>query len=412
MAWLYNLLIKGYGTAIKAASLRNVKAQKWVEGRQNWPPKLKALLPSHPKRIWFHAASLGEAEQGLPVIQKLKKAYPDHFILLTFFSPSGYEHFPPHPAVDATFYLPLDTPENARQWVTLLQPEVVVFIKYEIWLNYFKALTEADIPTLIAPALFRPGQFYFKAPFRAVFLPVLKKLYRIMVQTEQSAHFLQQQEFNNVVVCGDTRVDRVLEIVNTPYEDPLAEAFSSGHTVLVVGSSWPQEEKLLAEALPHFPDLKVILAPHDVGEAHIGEILQRYGPENCERYSSGKLQGNRQLLIIDTIGKLSRLYRYGDMAWIGGGMGKGVHSTLEAAAYGMPVFFGPKHQSFVEPGLMLKQGVAFEIRDLKQLIASICNLISDQNLLADLSAKIRAFTRSRAGATEQIFEVVSKTLKA
>ncbi|MGB0176666.1 MAG: 3-deoxy-D-manno-octulosonic acid transferase, partial [Owenweeksia sp.] len=352
-----------------------------------------------------------EAEQGLPIMQEAKKTHPDHFLLLTFFSPSGYEHFAGNPAVDAVFYLPLDTPKQADDFVSILRPEAVVFIKYEIWLNYFRALEKNKIPTILAPAIFRPGQFYFKKPFRSVFLPVLKRLHRIMVQNESSLVLLQKEGFTNVEVCGDTRVDRVLELTETPFEDELVSAFCKGHTVLIVGSSWPEEEEMLRSILPHFPHLRVILAPHDIGVDHLQGISSTFGSDNCEWYTSGNLLDNRQVLVVDTIGKLSRLYRFADMAFIGGGFGKGVHSTIEAAAYGIPVLFGPNHHSFVEPGDMIRNGFGFEVGSPDELRRILHELVTQPQKLKDLSDRAQQFIRSRSGAVHNIFSVLDKIIR-
>ncbi len=412
MNWLYNLFIRTYGTGIRAASLRNIKARKWIEGRENWRTKLRELLPrSEQSKIWFHAASLGEAEQGLPVIQAVKKAYPHHFILLTFFSPSGYEHFADNPAVDGVFYLPLDTPAQAADFVSILKPEAAVFIKYEIWLNYFKALEKQNVPVVLAPAIFRPDQFYFKAPFRSVFLPLLKRLHCILVQNEASLKLLQSKGFSNVKICGDTRVDRVLELAHSPFEDVLTARFVKGCTTLIAGSSWPEEEEILARLLPKFPELRLILAPHDISPAHLKAIEQTFGAANCEWYSSGKLTGNRQVLVVDTIGKLSRLYRYGQIAFVGGGFGKGVHSTIEAAAYGMPVLFGPKHQNFMEPKDMIGHGFGFEVHNFEDVYRTVKLLLSQPEKRCQLSQQAIAYLSSCSGAVDKIFSVLKMIIR-
>ena len=410
MDWLYNLFIQGYGTGIRLASTNNEKARKWLHGRKDWRKKLKEQLPEHADVVWFHAASLGEAEQGLPIIQALKRKYPHYHTLLTFFSPSGFEHFKGDPSVDQVFYLPLDTPGQARDFVRIANPRAAVFIKYEIWLNYLKALDQENISVILAPALFREDQFYFKSPFKGLFLPYLKKLHRILVQNQNSYDLLKKQGFDNVEVCGDTRIDRVLEIVKTPFEDDLVAEFCGDHTVLIAGSSWAPEENILAEVLPQFPKLKLILVPHDISPSHLENISRNFGTTNCEWYTSGTLQGNRQVLVINAIGKLSRLYRYGHIAVVGGGFGKGLHSTVEAAAYGMPVLFGPRHRNFVEPGEMIAHGCGFEIHDAGDLQKTLNELLSNMDNIRSVSDKARGYIHSRAGAVNRIFSVLEEVI--
>lgn len=412
MRWLYNTAIKAYGTGIQTASFFHPKARQWVKGRSQWRERLEDALKPSKQWLWFHAASLGEAEQGLPLMEGLKKLYPEKRILLTFFSPSGYEHFPPHPAVDRTFYLPLDTVRASRDFVEILRPELAVFIKYEVWLNFFRALQRTEVPTVLAPALFRSDQFYFKAPMNSVFLPVLRKLNHILVQNQASKEVLETHGFANVTVCGDTRADRVLDLARSSFSDPLIARFCQDHYILILGSSWPEEEKILADLLTEAPDtMRFIMAPHLINPEHLQSIERLIGAHRCEWYSSGRLQGQRSVLVLDTIGLLSRTYRYAHSALIGGGFGRGVHNTLEAAAYGLPVFFGPNHRDFVEPGEMIEKGFAFEITTIHKMKSLLFRMQEDHQWQEELSRKAKQYLSAKAGAVEVILEKLQQLLK-
>lgn len=412
MIHLYSFFIRAYGFSISVASLFNKKAKKWKSGRKNWRSKLKALIEKDKNVIWFHAASLGEAEQGLPIIEKLKSKSPKTSVLLTFFSPSGFENFNPNPAVDYVFYLPLDTKQNAKDFVSIVQPKLAVFIKYEIWVHFYNQLYKNNIPNLLAPALFRDNQIYFKPLARNFFLPVLKNLNHLFVQDHNSKQLLESFDVDNVSVCGETRLDRVIDLVNTPFDDPIIKNFCNNQKVLIIGSSWPLEEAILNKTLHLFPNLKVIIAPHHIDQDNIRRIQQEFAAFKICTYSDfDSSQNNCQILIIDNIGLLSRLYRYGDITFIGGGFGAGLHSTVEAAAYGLPVIFGPNHSSFIEPKEMITDGFGFEINTVEDFSTILTTLMSNQELLQNTSSKAKSYIQSKSGASTIISNHIEDLLE-
>lgn len=406
---LYNLGIRSYGLGLRIASLFNDKARDWAKGRQHLFSEIRNSISPGDAILWFHAASLGEAEQGLPVMQRLKKEFPQKKILLSFFSPSGMNHFKHKEVADYIFYLPLDTPGNARQFLDAVKPELAFFIKYEIWPNFFRETQKRDIPLVIAPAVFRPGQFYFKKPHSSFFLPLLRKAGSIMVQDERSQRLLSEHSVTSKVV-GDSRFDRVMQNTRTAFEDETLEKFSSGSFTIIGGSSWEPEEKILKEVLQQNPEVSLVLAPHDIKKENIDRLVKLFGKDSF-RYSAKPTEpGKYRVCIIDNIGMLSRLYRFGQVALIGGAFGKGIHNSLEAVAYGLPVFFGPKHQNFIEPAEMLKRGFAFEIQSATGMQEQLKLMISDRDYLQELSAKAKAYVEEKAGSVEKITLEVEKLL--
>ncbi len=409
---LYNLGIRSYGASIKIAQYFNAKAKSWVTGRKGLYRKLKETINQADEILWFHAASLGEAEQGVPIMQQLKKEFPQKKILLTFFSPSGMEHFKNNGLADYIFYLPLDTKANAKKFLNAVNPELAFFIKYEIWPNFFKQIQNRDIPLIIAPAIFRADQFYFKAPHKSFFLPILKEVNRILVQDENSKNVLTENGISNVDVCGDSRFDRVKQNVAAPFENDVLEQFSKNQKVLIGGSTWTQGEIILKEVLDQNPELKIILAPHNIRPENIQRILKLFGESHAFAYSKAptNLQDYR-VCIIDNIGLLSRLYRFGQMAYIGGAFGKGIHNSLEAAAYGFPLFFGPNHTSFIEPAEMMAEGFAFEIKTSADLQKALKPLLEDGHRLKQLQSKALQYVDGKAGAVDMIVGEVKALLK-
>ncbi len=398
----YNLAIRSYGKGIRLASLFNKKASEWHRGRVDLFERLQAELSGVEKIIWFHAASLGEAEQGLPIMRRLREIKPDHKLLLTFFSPSGMNHFTHKEVADYLHYLPLDTPANARQFLDIVKPELAFFIKYEIWPNCFKEIQQRKIPLIIAPAIFRPDQFYFKSLHRDYFLPILQEVDEILVQNQASKDLLAEHAISSTVV-GDSRFERVLENSQAPFVDPVLEEFSHNATVLIGGSTWEPGEKILKEILSLNPSLKIIIAPHDISSANIERVEKLFGKEVAFRYSRATTgSSEKRVCIIDNIGKLSRLYRYGDVAYIGGAFGKGIHNSLEAVAYGLPVFFGPNHQNFIEPRAMIEAGFAFEISKVEDMQAQLEPMLQQAELLQQRSALARAYIEAGSGSVEKI----------
>lgn len=407
---LYNLGIRTYGLALQTASLFNEKAKDWRLGRKNLFRKLEENIGDDEEILWFHAASLGEAEQGLPVMQQLKAVYPHKKILLSFFSPSGMQHFKHREVADHIFYLPLDTPYNARRFVEIAKPQLAFFIKYEIWPNFFHEILERKIPLVIAPAVFRPEQFYFKNPHKSFFLPLLRKCSSIMVQDDRSQHILHQHKVESQVV-GDSRFDRVLQNTQAPFEDEVLEKFSAGSFTLIGGSTWEPEEKILRQALKKFPEVNLILAPHNIKKENIDRLEKFFGDISF-RYSAKPDQPqNFRVCLIDNIGMLSRLYRFGQAAFIGGAFGSGIHNSLEAVAYGMPVFFGPKHHNFVEPAEMLEDGFAFETSKASEFQEQLKPLLDKPEYLTEVSDAARNYVMQKAGSVEKIVAEVRKLLR-
>jgi 3-deoxy-D-manno-octulosonic-acid transferase len=408
---LYNVGIRSYGLSIRLAQYFNAKAKSWVAGREGIYRNLKTSITKGDSILWFHAASLGEAEQGVPVMQQLKREFPDKKILLTFFSPSGMDHFKNNGLADYIFYLPLDTKANAKRFLDAVKPELAFFIKYEIWPNFFKQIQKRNIPLIIAPAIFRADQFYFKAPHRSFFLPILQKVNSILVQDENSKKVLNENGVTHVQVCGDSRFDRVKQNVATPFENVVLEEFSKGQKVLIGGSTWSPGETILKEVLEQNPELKMILAPHDIRPENIQRILKLFGKD---AFAYSKPPGNftnYRVCIIDNIGLLSRLYRFGQMAYIGGAFGKGIHNSLEAAAYGLPLFFGPNHTAFIEPAEMIAEGFAFEINRAADLQTFLKPLLESETQLNKLRAKALDYVDRKAGAVEMIAGEVRALLK-
>jgi 3-deoxy-D-manno-octulosonic-acid transferase len=340
-----------------------------VLGRKGWEARLRAQIPADRKVLWFHCASLGEFDQGLPLMKSMKEEDPSLFLLVSFFSPSGMEHYQKRePMVDSACYLPLDTLHNARTFVQIVQPVKAVFVKYEFWPNFLRALAEKNIETIAVSAIFRPKQIYFRW-YGGFFRRALKHVRYFHVQNEESKNLLESIGLHNSTVSGDLRYKRVSqakELAMQTSNEVLAH-FTSGSTTLILGSSWPKEEGIVRDALPNLGTIKLIIAPHDVSESHIRAIQADF--PDALRYT--QLDATRdatqlahaQILIIDCIGQLSSAYRYGTIAFIGGGFTGNLHNILEPAVYGLPLLFGPKHSKFPEADLFLQKGFALEVNN-------------------------------------------------
>jgi 3-deoxy-D-manno-octulosonic-acid transferase len=353
--------------------------------------------------IWFHAASLGEFEQGRPMIETIRMRYPQYKILLTFFSPSGYEVRKNYEGADVICYLPFDTPFKVRKFLYLANPSIAVFIKYEFWLNYLTELKKRGIKTYLISAIFRPSQLFFKW-YGAWYRKALLCYERLFVQDEDSRTLLAGYDIDNVEVCGDTRFDRVLEIQQNARLLPEIEVFAEkSKLILIAGSSWPEDEEIIIPYFNAHPEVKLIIAPHEIHREHllyIQSLLNRPSirlSEACE----DSLRTN-ECLIIDSFGLLSSIYRYGDVAYIGGGFGGGIHNTLEAAVYGIPVVFGPKYHKFKEAKSLIACGGGFSVDSENAFAGCIDNFISDPELCRIAGAAAGDFVDKNAGATEKI----------
>jgi 3-deoxy-D-manno-octulosonic-acid transferase len=385
----------------------NTKAKLWLKGRKNIFDRITSILKPSEKRIWVHASSLGEFEQGRPVIEKLKELRPDYKIVLTFFSPSGYEIRKDYKGADYIFYLPLDTRENAARFIDLVKPEKVIFIKYEFWYNYLTAIKYRRIPLYLVSANFRKEQHFFKW-YGGWFRELLYNFEHIFVQNERSANLLKSININCITIAGDTRFDRVYSIATSSRELPEVKNFVGSTFCLIAGSTWEPDEELLIKYLNETSHpVKMIIAPHEIKEAAIEGMIGKLNKKTV-RYSQLKNTGNADVLIIDNIGMLSSLYRYGKVAYIGGGFGKGIHNILEAATFGLPVIFGPNYHKFQEAVNLSKAGGAFPIIDYPVLKSTLDDLIEDtakNNYCSEISRK---FVENNLGATNIILEKLLK----
>lgn len=402
MSFFYNFGIALYTLLIRLASLFNPKAKAWVKGREGWKKELEGAFSKGDKVIWFHAASLGEFEQGRPVIEALRKDDPSYKIFLTFFSPSGYLQKKDYEGADKVMYLPPDCKSNAIHFVKVLQPVMAVFIKYEFWYNYISVLEKAKIPSFLISALFRKGQPFFKW-YGGWFMKRLQGITHFFVQDEASAEMLKTIGIEQLTVSGDTRFDRVADILKNKTEHPDIAAFCEGNKVLLVGSSWAPDEEILASIPDAFPDLKIIIAPHEVKEDRIKEVCNTFTSLSV-RYTRDEPSSwnDHQVLIVDAIGVLSSIYRYADIAYIGGGFGSGLHNIQEPAVNGMPVIFGPKFDKFREAKDLVKLGGAYTVNSASDLTALIGDLLNDKQKFTNSCKISREYMLENTGATETI----------
>lgn len=406
--FLYNTGIALYSAAIFAASAFHRKASLLHKGRKQVFAYLGAHTSAGEPYIWFHAASLGEFEQGRPVMEALKKRHPETRILLSFFSPSGYEIRKNYAGADLICYLPADTKANAVRLLDTVPLKAAVFIKYEFWTNYLTELNRRGIPAYSIAAIFRKDQFFFK-PGGSWYRQVLYRFRKIFVQDSESLGQLMEFNLTNALVAGDTRFDRVKAVAETARRFPEIESFTANcRQVIVAGSSWPQDEELLARYLNEHPDTKLILVPHEIHESHLAGIA-RLLPKS-RRYTQLSAAGfaSLQCLVIDTIGMLSSVYQYATIAYIGGGFGVGIHNTLEAAVWKVPVVFGPNYQKFREARELIAQGGGFSISNYEELCLRF------GALFADKSAGTRAgdYVQANTGATPLIIDQLSNDLYA
>jgi 3-deoxy-D-manno-octulosonic-acid transferase len=411
MEFIYNLGIQLYTLAIRFSALFNPKARQWVNGRKKIFKTIESAMAGKDKVAWFHSSSLGEFEQGRPVIEAFRKQFPNYTIILTFFSPSGYEIRKNYPGADYVFYLPADTPSNARKFCDLVKPTVVFFIKYEFWYNYLNQLQQRHIPIYLFSAIFRPQQLFFKS-YGKWYRKMLTYFKTIFVQDVHSQALLTRIGIDNVEVGGDTRFDRVYDLVSQAKELPLVEKFVEGAKVIVAGSTWHKDEDYLIEYINQASkNIKLIIAPHEVHKANIDRLV-----ELCDgmsvKYSEAKPDHLEQarVLIIDSIGILSSLYRYGQIGYIGGGFGKGIHNTLEAATYGVPVVFGPKYHKFLEACQLIELGAASTFHLFEELKDILDMLITypEQRLIAGKAAA--NFVNDTRGGTKLLMERLSETI--
>ena len=411
---MYNLIIYIYQLGVMIASLFNEKVRKMWQGECEAIRILKEKVDPNAQYVWFHAASLGEFEQGRPLMEQLRKEHPEYKILLTFFSPSGYEVRKNYEGADIICYLPLDTITNARRFLRTIRPVMAFFIKYEFWYNYLHILRHHGIPVYSVSSIFRPGQIFFRWYGRQ-YSHVLKCFTRFYVQNEVSKELLAQIGIKDVQIVGDTRFDRVLQIKAAAKQLPIVESFCQQPTpdspqpkVFIAGSSWQPDEEIFIPWLNEHPDWKVVIAPHVIKEDHLQQIEKLLEGRKVARYTSLEKQDSLKslekldVLIIDCFGLLSSIYRYADVTYVGGGFGVGIHNTLEAAVWDVPVFFGPNNQRFQEAQGLKQCGAGLEISNAEDFRRLMQGFVDNPALAKELGEKAGAFVEQMTGATKKI----------
>jgi 3-deoxy-D-manno-octulosonic-acid transferase len=399
MLLLYNLGLRVYYVLIRFFSLFNKKAALWINGRRH------VKYTPFNQCIWFHFASLGEFEQGRPVLEQIKTEHSQSKIVITFFSPSGYEIRKNTPLADAVYYLPLDTAQNAREFIATINPTLAIFTKYEYWYHYFNELHNRQVPLYIISGIFRPNQVFFKW-YGSLHRRMLSFVSHFFVQDEQSKQLLQSININNVTVSGDTRFDRVWANAQNPKSLPEIAGFKNNQKTFIAGSTWPADEELIATLINQYPDWKFIIAPHEISEEKINKLINLL-PENSTVRFSQISNLTSQTLIIDNIGMLSSLYQYGEIAFIGGGFGAGIHNTLEAAAFGLPVIFGPNYDRFKEAKDMIALGAGFSISDEASLKQVVGELVNDAAFYDNAHKKAESYVADNIGATKAILAYIN-----
>ena len=417
---IYNIVIYFVLWGIAIASLFNEKVRKMWRGEREAFRILKQKVDPNAKYIWFHAASLGEFEQGRPLMERIRKDYPQYKILLTFYSPSGYEVRKNYEGADIICYMPVDTRLNAIRFLRLVRPVMAFFIKYEFWSNFLHILKHRNIPTYSVSSIFREDQVFFKWYGRS-YAGVLKCFTRFFVQNEESKRLLEGIGITAVDVVGDTRFDRVLQIKEAAKQLPICEAFRTGvassqsadvphhdFKVFVAGSSWPPDENIFIPFFNEHKDWRLLIAPHVIAEEHLKLILSLIKGKKVVRYTQTTPEeaAEADVLIIDCFGLLSSMYNYGDVAYIGGGFGVGIHNTLEAAVWDMPVIFGPNNKKFQEAQGLLKSGGGFEINTYEDFSGLMSSLMNDETFLKQAGDKAGAFVAHLAGATDKVLASV------
>lgn len=404
MRILYNIVIYTYTGIIHLVALFNNKASLWVKGRKEWYKKLDEAISPGTGIVWVHCASLGEFEQGRPVIESIKARNPETRIVLTFFSPSGYEIRKNYPLADYTCYLPADTPSNARKFVKRLNPEYVIFIKYEYWNNYISELYKKEIPTYLVSAIFRKKQIFFRW-YAKFFRNLLKKFTHVFVQNSESSELLKGIGLSEVTLAGDTRFDRVLQIAAAAKDLPIIEKFRGNEKLFLAGSSWKTDEEIIARYINKYPlTMKWLFAPHEVDRPNIDRLEKMFNG-SAVRYSEiEKGSGEKRVLILDNIGMLSSVYRYAYVAAIGGGFGKGIHNILEPASWGIPVVFGPNHENFNEAKDLIAGGGARTFSNYPEFEQCINHWVSDEQMYKADASTARTYVIRNAGATKIITE--------
>ena len=402
---LYNFCVAVYARLIALASLWNPKAKLWTTGRKNVFERMARAISPSDRIVWIHVASLGEFAQGRPLMEQIRKQYPEFKILLTFFSPSGYEVRKDYKGADYIFYMPIDTPRNVGRFLDIAHPEIAVFVKYEFWLNYLRQLKARGTRTYVISSIFRRNSIFFRS-YGFLWRQALDAFDRIFVQNEESRELLHGIGFDNVIVAGDTRFDRVAAIAEAVKRIDAIETFKGDAPLFIAGSTWRPDEEILMELIADNPRIKFVIAPHEMDEARINRIMtQTCGRAVRYTHCDAQSLARSQVLILDTVGILASVYRYASWAYIGGGFGVGIHNTLEAATFALPIAFGPNYAKFKEARDMVALGAATKVESAEELKRWFAPLRDDSVLRAKVSSTAKDYTVKNQGATSLIMRV-------
>lgn len=404
--WFYNLGIVIYTILIRLVSPFYPKARQWSEGRRGMIERMSVDMADAENVVWIHVSSLGDFEQGRPLVDYVKANYPDYKILLTFFSPAGYEVRKNYPNADYVYYIPADTRREVCRFLDVVRPKVVVFVKYEFWLNMLIELRNRNIRTFIVSSIFRKNSIFFN-PFGGIWRKALHSFETLFVQDEASKRLLAEIGVTNVVVAGDTRFDRVIAIAESAERVDVVEQFKGGSRLFVAGSTWGRDEEILLPLINGNPDIKFVVAPHEMDEGRIEHLLREV-KGGAVRYTQLEQSNfaDKQVLILDTIGLLSRVYGSADWAYVGGGFGAGIHNTLEAVVYGLPVAFGPKYRKFKEACDLISLGVGKSVADSAELKMWFDTLRDDSDKLAKIADLAKEYTLKQRGVTERLVKMI------
>lgn len=404
--WFYNLGIVIYTILIRLVSPFYPKARQWSEGRRGMIERMSVDMADAENVVWIHVSSLGDFEQGRPLVDYVKANYPDYKILLTFFSPAGYEVRKNYPNADYVYYIPADTRREVCRFLDVVRPKVVVFVKYEFWLNMLIELRNRNIRTFIVSSIFRKNSIFFN-PFGGIWRKALHSFETLFVQDEASKRLLAEIGVTNVVVAGDTRFDRVIAIAESAERVDVVEQFKGGSRLFVAGSTWERDEEILLPLINGNPDIKFVVAPHEMDEGRIERLLREV-KGGAVRYTQLEQSNfaDKQVLILDTIGLLSRVYGSADWAYVGGGFGAGIHNTLEAVVYGLPVAFGPKYRKFKEACDLISLGVGKSVADSAELKMWFDTLRDDSDKLAKIADLAKEYTLKQRGVTERLVKMI------
>ncbi|HNE45053.1 MAG TPA: glycosyltransferase N-terminal domain-containing protein [Chitinophagales bacterium] len=414
---IYSVMVRIYGFGIRVASIFGGKARAWVKGRENLFERLQQQVQSGGRKtIWMHCASLGEFEQGRPLLETLKKQHPQAYIVLSFYSPSGFEVRKDYAGADVVTYMPLDTAANASRFIDIIKPDVAIFVKYEFWYHHLKALKSRNIPTYLASGIFRKGQLFFKW-YGRLHKDMLRCFTTLFVQEEGSLALLEKIKMTHGVLAFDSRFDRVKEIADKPVSIPLIAQFVEGFNVLVAGSTWPKDERVLQRVFYKslvFVNFKLILAPHHIEGKWMQRTMKLFKKFSVKYSEAEKLPYEelmaKRIMIIDNMGMLSQLYRYADVNYIGGGLNKGVHNTLEAAVYGKPLIIGPRYKKFHEAVGLVKANAALVITDADDLLNRINLMNQFPFVWKGVGIDAAKYVTDRLGGTETMADIISKKI--